>query len=739
MPSFGSDPTITSMSEPPDSPRHTNRLAKETSPYLLQHAHNPVDWYPWGAEALGRARSEEKPIFLSIGYAACHWCHVMERESFEDEATAEQLNRDFVPVKVDREERPDLDAVYMDAVQAMTGQGGWPMSVFLTPEGKPFYGGTYFPNEQRHGMPSFREVLAAVQRAWHENRTEVEAAGDRLVAAIDASARSTGPSQGAGNVEGAATTADGAATSGSGDALAWALDAAAAELERGFDMANGGWGRAPKFPQSMAIEYLLRHHVRTGDTRSLAVARRSLDRMAAGGIHDHLAGGFARYATDAAWLVPHFEKMLYDNAQLARVYLHAWQLTAEPLYHDVALSTLDYLRSNLTTPDGAFASSEDADTEGVEGATYVWQALEIREVLAEDAPLFAAAYGVTEEGNWEGVTILQRVRTDAELAERFGLRPEEVAAALAEGRDRLLQRRASRPQPARDLKALAAWNGLAIAALAEAARALEANGERTRAAGYREAAGTAAASILAGLRDSDGRLRRSWKDGRATGEGVLEDHTHLAEGLLALYGATFDERWFTTARDLMEVVLGHFSDPAGGFFDTADDAERLVTRPKGLQDNALPSGNAMAATVLLQLHALTGEARYRAAAEGTLRLVAAVAHRYPTAFAQWLIAADLATGPIDEVAIVGSMEDERTKALLAVTEEGFRPRQVVAASATPGASAVPLLSGRAARDGNPTAFVCRGFACRLPVTDPEALREELAAAAAPQRQRGASA
>jgi len=721
MPSFGSDPTITSMSEPPDTPRHTNRLAEETSPYLLQHAHNPVDWYPWGAEALTRARSEEKPIFLSIGYAACHWCHVMERESFEDEATAEQLNRDFVPVKVDREERPDLDAVYMDAVQAMTGQGGWPMSVFLTPGGKPFYGGTYFPNEQRHGMPSFREVLAAVQRAWHENRTEVEAAGDRLVAAIDASARSTG----------AATTAEGAATTGSGDALAWALDAAAAELERGFDMANGGWGRAPKFPQSMAVEYLLRHHVRTGDTRSLAVARRSLDRMAAGGIHDHLAGGFARYATDAAWLVPHFEKMLYDNAQLARVYLHAWQLTAEPLYRDVALSTLDYLRSNLITTDGAFASSEDADTEGVEGATYVWQAPEIREVLAEDAPLFAAAYGVTDGGNWEGVTILQRVRADAELAERFGLRPEEVARALAEARDRLLQRRASRAQPARDLKALAAWNGLAIAALAEAARALEANGEAARAAGYRETAVTAADAILAGLVHGEGRLKRSWKDGRATGEGVLEDHTHLAEGLLALYGATFDERWFTTARDLMEVVLGHFSDQAGGFFDTADDAERLVTRPKGLQDNALPSGNAMAATVLLRLHALTGETRHRAAAEATLRLVAAVAHRYPTAFAQWLIAADLASGPIDEVAIVGSLDDETTQALLAVTEEGFRPRQVVAASATPDASAVPLLFGRTARDGKPTAFVCRGFACRLPVADPDALREELAAAAAP--------
>ncbi len=709
------------MSEPSDSPRHTNRLAAETSPYLLQHAHNPVDWFPWGPEALARARVEQKPIFLSIGYAACHWCHVMERESFEDEATAAQLNRDFVPVKVDREERPDLDAVYMDAVQAMTGQGGWPMSVFLTPDGKPFYGGTYFPDERRHGMPSFREVLDAVQRSWRENRADVEAAGERLVEAIDTSART-----GATSVRG---PGEGEAGSGALDTLSWSLDSAAAELERSFDAANGGWGRAPKFPQSMAIEALLRHHLRSGDSRSLAVARRSLDRMAAGGIHDHLGGGFARYATDPAWLVPHFEKMLYDNAQLARVYLHAWQLTGEALYRDVALATLDYLRSNLTTADGALASSEDADTDGVEGATYVWRAAEMREVLAEDTPLFAAAYGVTDEGNWEAHTILQRVRSDAELAERFGLRPEEVAATLAEGRHRLLERRRSRPQPARDDKALAAWNGLAIAALAEAARALDAQGDRIRAAPYRQAAAVAADAILAGLMGTTGRLKRSWKDDRATGNGVLEDHTHMADGLLALYEATFEERWFRAARDLMGIVLDHFVDPSGGFFDTADDAERLVTRPKGLQDNALPSGNAMAATVLLRLHALTGEARYRTAAEAALALVTPVAHRYPTAFGQWLIALDLALGPIDEVAIVGRLDDPGADAMRAIVDEGFRPRQVVALSDVPDDSAVPLLHGRVSHDGRPTAYVCRGFSCRLPVTEPHALRAELAAAA----------
>ncbi|MBA3626590.1 MAG: thioredoxin domain-containing protein [Chloroflexi bacterium] len=709
------------MSEPSESPRHTNRLAAETSPYLLQHAHNPVDWFPWGPEALARARTEEKPIFLSIGYAACHWCHVMERESFEDEATAAQLNRDFVPIKVDREERPDLDAVYMDAVQAMTGQGGWPMSVFLTPDGKPFYGGTYFPDERRHGMPSFRDVLDAVQRSWREKRADVQAAGDRLVAAIDTSAR-TGTSS-------VRRAGEGPATTSSADSLGWSLEAAAGELERGFDTANGGWGRAPKFPQSMVTEVLLRHHHRSGDPRSLAVARRSLDRMAAGGIHDHLGGGFARYATDPAWLVPHFEKMLYDNAQLARVYLHAWQLTDEPLYRDVTYATLDYLRFNLTTPDGAFAASEDADTDGVEGATYVWRAAEIREVLAEDTPLFAAAYGVTDEGNWEGVTILQRLRTDSELAERFGLRADEVANILTEGRQRLLDRRRSRPQPARDAKALAAWNGLAIAALSEAARTLDAQGEHVRAAIYRQAAEGAARSVLSGLLGASGRLKRSWKDDRATGDGVLEDHTHLADGLLALYEATFEERWFVTARDLMEIVLDHFADPSGGFFDTADDAERLVTRPKGLQDNALPSGNAMAATVLLRLHALTGEGRYRAAAEGALSLVTPVAHRYPTAFGQWLIATDLALGPLDEVAIVGSLDDGRTGALRAVVDEGYRPRQVVALSASPDGSAVPLLHGRVSRHDQPTAYVCRGFSCRLPVSDPDALRAELMVAA----------
>ena len=665
-----------------------NRLAGETSPYLLQHANNPVDWLPWGPDALARAKLLDRPIFLSIGYAACHWCHVMERESFEDEATARYLNDHFVSVKVDREERPDLDQVYMGAVQAMTGGGGWPMSVFLTPDGKPFFGGTYFPDEPRHGMPSFRQVLEGVDRAWREDRTGVEAAGAQLVSALVAQSRTE------------------AAPDGPTDAL---LEAATAAIEASFDAVNGGWGRAPKFPQPMTIEFLLRRHVATGDGRPLAVARRSLDAMADGGIHDQLGGGFHRYATDARWLVPHFEQMLYDNAQLARVYLHVWWLTGDPRYRTVAQGTLDYMLRELRREDGAFAASQDADTEGEEGATFVWSADEVREVLGADAAEFVAHYSVTDAGNWEGSNILERLAPSDEATE----------ARLSRMRSQLLERRATRPQPARDDKALAAWNGLAIAALADGAR----DGNDT----YRAAAVRAAETILAGLRDADGSLGRSWKDGRASGTGVLEDYTHLADGLIALYEATFDERWFTTARELMEYVLAHFADPAGGFFDTSDQHERLVTRPKDVQDNAVPSGNAMAAHVLLRLHAWTGEGRYRDAAERALRTVVAYVARYPTGFAQWLVAMDGAVRPPVEIAIVGEPGDAAADALIGEVRRGYRPSQVVAITADPDASGIPLLHDRIAIEGRPTAYVCRGFVCRLPVTTPDALRAELEA------------
>jgi uncharacterized protein YyaL (SSP411 family) len=686
-----------------------NRLAGETSPYLLQHANNPVDWFPWGPDALARAKLLDRPIFLSIGYAACHWCHVMERESFEDGETARFLNDHFVSIKVDREERPDLDQVYMAAVQAMTGGGGWPMSVFLTPEGRPFYGGTYFPNEPRHGMPSFRQVLEGVSRAWRTERAEVEAAGSRLVGGL---------------VEQAQLRA------GVGDPSEELLEAATEAIEASFDPINGGWGRAPKFPQPMTIEYLLRRHVANGIELPESIARRSLDAMDEGGIHDQLGGGFHRYSTDDHWLVPHFEQMLYDNAQLARVYVHAWSLTGDDRDRAVATGTLDYMLRELATADGAFAASQDADTEGTEGLTFTWRAAEIREVLGDDSPLFEAAYGVTDEGNWEDVTILSRVVADGELGERHVLTAAAVAERLAASRARLLERRAGRPQPARDDKSLAAWNGLAIAALADASVAFAATDPGT-AERYRAAAERAATAIVGGLLDDAGRLRRSWKDGRAVGSGVLEDYTHLAEGLLSLCEATFEERWFVTARGLMDHVLAHFADPAGGFFDTSDEHERLVTRPKDVQDNAVPSGNAMAAVVLLRLHAWTGEAAYRAAAERAIRMVVPFVTRYPTGFAQWLVAMDLASRPITEIAIVGQPDDPATAALIAEARRGYRPQQVLAVAADPARSAIPLLEGRVAVDGKPTAYVCRSFACRLPVTAPDALRAELEAANEP--------
>jgi uncharacterized protein len=689
-----------------NEPRHTNRLAGETSPYLLQHAHNPVDWYPWGPEALERAKAEDKPIFLSIGYAACHWCHVMERESFEDESTAAVLNEGFIAIKVDREERPDLDAIYMDAVQAMTGQGGWPMSVFLTPDGAPFYGGTYFPDEPRHGMPSFKQVLAGVIHAWQEQRQQVEQAGAGVAEAITRESR---------------TGAAGEASDTAPPPAGWMLDASLVGLERSFDAHHGGWGGAPKFPQPMTIEFLLREHLRTADQRPIAMARRSLDAMAAGGIYDHLAGGFARYATDAAWLVPHFEKMLYDNAQLARAYLHAFQATGDARYREVVEETLAFVEREMLSPEGGFISSLDADTEGEEGATYVWTKPQIDGLLGAEAELFNAAYGVTAEGNWEGRTILSRVRSDEELAAEHGLKSEDVRARLREARGRLLAARAERPQPGRDGKVLASWNGLMIAAFADAARAFE----RDALMGV---AMRAADLILVELRDESGRLHRSFKDGQARQQGVLEDYTHVADGLLALYEVSFDERWFVAARELMDVVLEHFAD-RGGFFDTADDHEPLITRPKGLQDNAVPSGNAMAVTVLLRLAALTGDGRYRDAAERALRLITPVAHRYPTAFAQWLIGLQLALTQLDEIAIIGDPAAADTSALLRVVAGRYRPTAVTALTSAPADSRVPLLHGREARDGRATAYVCRGFACRQPVTEPRDLAAQLDQAA----------
>jgi uncharacterized protein len=688
------------------SPQHTNRLAGETSPYLLQHSHNPVDWYPWGEAALARAKEEDRPIFLSIGYAACHWCHVMERESFEDEQTAADLNAHFVAIKVDREERPDLDAVYMDAVQAMTGQGGWPMSVFLTPDGRPFYGGTYFPNEPRHGIPSFRQLLARIAEVWSDQREEVEATATRLAEHVRSGQE-----------------APGRLIESLTDAPVVSLDermsSAVAALRKGFDAINGGWGSAPKFPQAMSIELLLNEHRRSGNRDALVMATKTLDTMAAGGIYDHLGGGFARYATDARWLVPHFEKMLYDNAQLARVYAQAWQVVGDEHYAYVARETLDFVAHELRNPPGGgFASSLDADTDGEEGLTYVWHAREVREILGDTAPLFEAAYGVTEPGNWDGRSILERVADDTALAARFERSRSDVAEALALARVKLLRARDERPQPARDDKVLTSWNGLMIGAFAEAGRLLHEHS-------FVDVATDAADFVWRELRTADGRLLRSWKDGKAQHAATLEDHAHLADGLLTLYEATFEERHFIAARELADIVLEHFAADGGGFHDTADDAEQLIARPRNLQDNALPSGGAMATLVLLRLAALTGEGRYRSAAEEALAPLTAIAVQHPTGFAKWLLAHQVANEAIVEVAIVGDPDDDDTRALLAEAQRDYRPGRVVALSRTPHRSAVPLLHDRVAIDGSATAYVCRGLACQRPTLDPAELADQL--------------
>ena len=672
-----------------------NRLIDETSPYLLQHAENPVDWYPWGAEALERARDEDKPVFLSIGYSACHWCHVMERESFEDPETAELLNSEFVSIKVDREERPDLDSIYMNSVVAMTGQGGWPMSVFLNAEGVPFFGGTYFPPEPRYRMPSFREVLGMVVDAYRNRRGEIGKAGTTLLKAIK---EEHGPG---------------------GDApSASALSEARDALASGFDDTNGGWGGAPKFPQPMAIEFLLRYHARTGDSAALAMATKSLSEMARGGIYDHLGGGFHRYATDAVWLVPHFEKMLYDNSQLARVYLKAWQITRDPVFRRVVEETLDYVLREMTHPDGAFYSTQDADSEGEEGKFYVWDEAEIKDLLGDDAQVFMRAYDVSRSGNFEGKNILNRPLDFDVVANEFGMPLDELEVVLERSRAALFDRRDGRIKTGLDDKVITSWNGLMLAAFADAAKILDR-------ADYLEAARRNARFMLSELRTDEGRLRRTWKDGRASLNGYFEDYSYLAEGLLALYEASFEPEWFVAARDLIELMVARFADGDGGFFDTSDDHETLIARPKNVQDNATPSGSAIATGVLLRLASLTGQLEYADIAEQAFRQVVGRMEKHPTAFGQWLSALEYHFGEPREVAIVGDPEADDARELLAVIFEDFRPNMVVAAGEENDISSVPLLSGRPRIDGRASAYVCRNFTCNFPVTVAEDLRRQL--------------
>ena len=680
-----------------------NRLAQESSPYLQQHGSNPVDWFPWGAEALARAQAEDKPIFLSIGYAACHWCHVMEHESFEDAATAEILNRHFVCIKVDREERSDLDSIYMQAVVAMTGHGGWPMSVWLNPQREPFYGGTYFPPERRHGMPGFKELLRNLVDAWQQRRGELQENARAMLEHLRSPA------------------AAGAAAGALPDA--GLLPPALQAVLQSFDWSNGGWGAAPKFPQPMTIEFLLRQHARSADPLALEMAERTLQAMAAGGMYDQLGGGFHRYAVDDHWLVPHFEKMLYDNAQLARVYLHAFQVTANPLYKRIAQETCDYLLREMTDAGGGFYSAQDADSEGEEGRFFVWSAVEVREILQAHAPLFMEAYDVTAGGNFEGHCILHVQVPLALLAEKHKLAEAEVESRLARARAQLWAVREQRVKPLRDEKVLTAWNGLALAALAEAARVLGR-------ADYLLAAQRNAEFVLGTLRTAAGRLLRTWRAGSpAKLNAYLEDYANYADGLLELYQATFDERWFVAARQLADAMLEYFADASGGFFDTSADHEQLITRPKDLQDNAVPGGNGMAAGVLLRLAAYTADARYSSAAEQVLARVQASAARYPTAFAQTLQALDFYSSAAAEVALAGTLQDAGMAELLAELRAPYRPHQVVALLQPRAVSEIPLLQGRVQLNGQATAYVCRNFACQLPVTTRAALHRQAGSAA----------
>ncbi|MBN2385987.1 MAG: thioredoxin domain-containing protein [Anaerolineales bacterium] len=674
-----------------------NRLASATSPYLLQHADNPVDWYPWGPEALALARREDRPIFLSIGYAACHWCHVMAHESFTDPQTAALMNTHFVNIKVDREERPDLDSIYMSATTAMTGSGGWPMSVFLTPDLQPFFAGTYFPPAARHHLPAFSDVLASLAQAWQEQRNEILRIGTQVQGHLQA--------QAGGRRDAASLTPED-------------LEQAAARLAESHDRIHGGWGPAPKFPQPMAIEFLLQRHL-AGDQRSLQPAQQALQAMARGGMYDVVGGGFARYSTDERWLVPHFEKMLPDQALLARVYLHAWQVTGQPFYQRIVTETLAFVQREMTGSHGGFHSSLDADSAGEEGRFYVWTAGELQEALGTDYPLFQAAYTITPAGNWEGRIVLQRGLDDASLAARFALHPDLVIERLAGCHARLLAVRSERVRPGSDDKVLTGWNGLMLATFAEAASAL--NDPE-----YLSTARRCADFLLTALRPG-GQLRRAWRDGQATAEVFLEDYSALIAGLLALYQADFNPHWFSTALELSEEMIVRFADENGGFFDAPADGEPLLIRPKDLQDNALPSGNALAAEVLLRLAAYTGREDLRSRAEAALRLVAPAAAGYPAAFARWLSAAGLALGEIDQVAVIGDPTDPATQALLAVIRECYRPNIALAASGLPLVAGSPaLLHDRPLKDGRPTVHVCQEFVCRKPVTTVGELRSMLA-------------
>jgi hypothetical protein len=677
----------------------TNHLVGSNSPYLLQHVNNPVDWYPWGEAALKKAQDEEKPIFLSIGYAACHWCHVMAHESFEDPEIAEIMNRYFVNIKVDREERPDLDGIYMNAVVAMTGHGGWPMSVFLTPVGHPFYGGTYFPPIARYNMPAFREVLLSVAKVWSEDRERILKSGDRITRHIQASTRMVGYGE---------------------DSLGKdTQDQAELILDQSYDWRYGGWGKAPKFPQPMAIEFLLRRAVQ-GNQRALEIATHALRVMARGGMYDVIGGGFSRYSTDDRWLVPHFEKMLYDNAQLATAYLHAYLLTGDIWYRRICESTLEFIMREMTDPSGAFFSSLDADSEGEEGKYYLWTLEEVQQVLddQDDIDFFVSAYGMTAQGNFEGKTVLQRAKDDPYLAGEFKIDSSEVTPRLNDLHGRLLNIREKRVRPGTDDKALISWNALMLFAFSEAAKYLGRDDFKLMA--MRNAKFSTQEFI------NTGQLFRSWRKGKWDHQAYLEDYASLIIALISLYQTDPDPTWFEIALKLAKEMVAHFTDVSGGFYDTRDDHENLIIRPKDIQDNAMPSGNSLAATALLYLSAYEGVREWRDIAERMLIQVQEFMKRYPLAFSQWLCAIDFAISPQIEVAILGSTDLVETQSLNRAIWSRYRPNIVVASTPFPPPENAPkLLENRRLLKDLPTAYVCRSFVCNQPVNTPAELLLQL--------------
>jgi uncharacterized protein YyaL (SSP411 family) len=650
-----------------------NRLAKETSPYLLQHAHNPVDWYPWGEEALAKAKREDKPIFLSIGYSACHWCHVMERESFENESIAAMLNRDFVSIKVDREERPDIDSIYMQAVQMMTGHGGWPMSMFLTPDGRPFYAGTYFPPDDRHGMPSFPRVLQHVASIYRERRSDVEEASSEVQTALDGSLR---------------------VKAKPGGVTRNALDTISRRAAGNYDPVHGGFGGAPKFPPSMTLDFLMQVQSRNGDPNLREIIVNTLTKMARGGMYDQVGGGFHRYSVDARWLVPHFEKMLYDNALLARLYTRAWQWSKDPFFASIASEILGWVSREMTSPDGGFYATLDADSEGEEGKFYVWTRDEVLSILGdEEGRVFCDVFDITEAGNWEGHNILNVPREPT----------PELAELIARGKCKLYGVRAERVWPAPDEKILAGWNGWMLAAFSEAAIAFDKDA-------YRDVVRRNADFLISRI-DADGRLTRHAKIA-----GLLEDYSGVAWGLTLAYEATHERRYLDAARGLAEQILTRFADDAGGFFDTAIDAEKLITRPKDLFDNATPGGNSVAADVLLRLALLFGEERYARAATETLESIFPLAEKYPSGFGFLLGIAEWRMGQPKEIAITG--DGETFRALRRVVGESYLPHRVLVAGA--GSAGLPLMEQRPM--DRELAYVCIGYACEEPMADPERLR-----------------